>query len=843
MLRSLAISCIFLGASSLGWAACQSCAESALGGPADNRFTVFDAAVPEGQGLPEILVNVASLNLYLHATDLRIGTGRGFLLERSYNIDDDRSGPFGNKWSFNLGERLSPDGEGKVLTLRRGSGRLDSFAAGSDTGRFFALGRTTLELSASAPTGYTVRGGGATRLFTGDGRLTSIEQSGVRIALDYDTAGRLTAARGAGRTLQFAYDAAGHIMRVADSAGRTVEYAYTPEGYLARQTDPDGAATSYEYDDSGRLTAVRTASAAVLISYTADPEGLTITLPGGGVRTYRASHAPRQVLVSAGDDGPATVYTSTPAGLIESISDGAGNRTTHAYDAAGRRVRTVSPAGDTLRYEYNSAGNLTAITLPGGSRWTAEYDASGSPLRVVDPRGNAWRFAWDRGLLTSLTNPLGAISAATPGSLTDANGNTRSFQYDADGFLTRAADALGLTRTYEYDAAGRPAARSDPDGSVIRASYDARNRIVALTAGGATIAGRPTVERDAMGHVTRSPGVQYGYDSAGRLSLLRLPAGDIGYEYDHAGRLARVTDWLGNFALYRYTADGAVQSINISGGPMTVYQYDAGRALRALVSTGPDGVVVDAFRYTRDAAGNAIAVAAQETLDTIPTAVAATFTYDAGDRLIARDDGLALRYDARGNLAEISGPVNATFTWDGFGRLAGFNGASYTYDAAGLRAERAAGGISRRYLYDYSAAQPRLLAETAGDGSPLAYYVWGLAPLWKIDASGQAYFYHFDGEGNAVALSTSADGVVNRYRYDPRGRLAAAQEKVDNPLRARAASGCIDDGDGLLYSGAAFRFPELGLTLNATADVEPPVPDLLPALRAPGTLLLTGGPR
>ena len=75
--------------------------------------------------------------------------------------------------------------------------------------------------------------------------------------------------------------------------------------------------------------------------------------------------------------------------------------------------------------------------------------------------------------------------------------------------------------------------------------------------------------------------------------------------------------------------------------------------------------------------------------------------------------------------------------------------------------------------------------ETDGSNNPVAYYIWGSGLLWKVHAPGQIYFYHFDGDGNVVALSSPTSGVVNRYRYDPLGKLMASDESVENSFRAR----------------------------------------------------------
>src|SRR5262249_54248113 len=159
----------------------------------------------------------------------------------------------------------------------------------------------------------------------------------------------------------------------------------------------------------------------------------------------------------------------------------------------------------------------------------------------------------------------------------------------------------------------------------------------------------------------------------------------------------------------------------------------------------------------------------------------------------------------------VSGGPNLNFAYDAFGRLlstAGDTAATYGYDPSGLRTSRTVGGTSRRLVYDVSGPRPRLVMEFDGDNKPVAFYVWGSTPLWKVASDGKPYFYHYDGDGNVVAVSNPAAGVVNRYRYDAIGRLVSSMEGVDNPFRARGAAGVMDDGNGFLFADGAYFHPE-----------------------------------
>jgi uncharacterized protein RhaS with RHS repeats len=105
---------------------------------------------------------------------------------------------------------------------------------------------------------------------------------------------------------------------------------------------------------------------------------------------------------------------------------------------------------------------------------------------------------------------------------------------------------------------------------------------------------------------------------------------------------------------------------------------------------------------------------------------------------------------------------------------------------------------------------------------------------------GTAYFFHLDGDGNVVALSNPAQGVVDTYRYDPSGILAESNETIPNSLRSHGAAGWIDDGNGLVFTGTAYLYPAFGLTLPATANPAPPPAGITPSFGGAGACLTQG---
>ncbi|MGO9259791.1 MAG: DUF6531 domain-containing protein [Bryobacteraceae bacterium] len=869
--------------------ACRDCAQMGFGGPRSNRYTAFDTFCRGDacgdQGYPQLSVNLANLTAFIQVADLVLGgPGAPFTLERAYNSDNQQAGPFGIGWSFNLGDSLTLESDG-TLVLVRGSGRTDIFApgfggsgagsvAGTGTGSgtasgYFAVTATSDTLTANSNGTFTLStpGSKTTRIFSTAGRLMAIQNSGVTfVSLTYDSSGNLTAANYRGRMVNFSNDGNGHISSFSDSTGRSASFSYTGDGHLAQQTNVDGQTIGYQYDGNGNLTSIAYASGTLAIAWLLDgpfTSVASVTTPDGAVRTYTVPQSPTQIqltycmvfydpLTAGGCSGNSTLYTSSANGLLLSVTDAYNNTVSYSYDASGRRTQTVDALGDTETFAYDANNNLTSATDGAGNKWTATYTANG-PASITDPRGNVYTFGYDAsGNPISVTNPVMGASTATRSaagqiaSLTNALGANTAYQYGSDGLLSAFVDALGGNWAYQYDAAARVQARTDPGGTTLAATYNVGLRPASVANGTSQLnydfSGRVRDALQRLVKYTDSFGnqVSYTYNTSGLLSSITLPGGNtVTYQYDKANRLIQVADWQGDSAVYSYDAAGWPLSVSISGGPITIYQYDAAHRLRAIVSTGPDGTPVAGYRYTLDAAGNRTAVSALEPVATLPALLAYTIAYNPANHPLSRSDGQTYQYDADGHLTTIGGSGNLILTYDPFERLSAISGnasTSYGYDSEGLRATVS----GARLVYDPSGPEPRVVAQVDGSNNPVAWYVYGLGLAWQVNANGTPYFYHYDGDGNVVAVSNPTAGVVNRYRYDPLGRLVSSSEGVPNLFHAHGESGWVDDGNGLVFTGGQYLFPDLRLALPAAVDLWPPAPGLTPQLTGAGACFVRG---
>jgi YD repeat-containing protein len=142
-------------------------------------------------------------------------------------------------------------------------------------------------------------------------------------------------------------------------------------------------------------------------------------------------------------------------------------------------------------------------------------------------------------------------------SVTDAQGNTTSFTYDARGNRTSSTDALGNVTTYTYDVMNRLTSIVQPGGATTSFAYDTRGRRTSVT--------------DANGQTTA-----YQYDDADRLVAVTDANGSVtSYQYDTENHLAAITDALGRVTSFGYDSLGRVTGVTFPSSLSESYTYDA----------------------------------------------------------------------------------------------------------------------------------------------------------------------------------------------------------------------------------------------------------------------------
>ncbi len=175
-------------------------------------------------------------------------------------------------------------------------------------------------------------------------------------------------------------------------------------------------------------------------------------------------------------------------------------------------------------------------------------------------------------------------------------------------------------------------------------------------------------------------------------------------------------------------------------------------------------------------------------------------TYDAANRITAWA-GQPLSYDANGNLAS-DGPTS--YAWNARNQLASLSGAasgSFAYDAHGRRRMRTTGGATS-YLYDGANAAQELVG-----GSPTANVLTGgIDEVFQRTESAGASAVLTDALGSTVALVDGSGAVQTQYTYEPFGATATSGAASTNPAQY---TGRENDSTGMYHYRARYYNPQL----------------------------------
>lgn len=587
---------------------------------------------------------------------------------------------------------------------------------------------------------------GSEELFTWDGNLN-----------------RTAVSRQDGAIWQYEYNKRGNITEITDPLGGQQVIAYDEDGNLTSWTDELGRTTPYEYDANGNL---------LRISYPLGTADFTYNSRG-------------QVLNFTEPEGNTFSFAYDAEGNLTSITDPEGNSVSYTYDAIGHKVSERDARGNTTHYQYDALSRMIKVIDALGGQIDTTHEVAGLGS-LTDPKSNTTTFQYDAlNQLVSMTDPLG---------------HTEGFSYDANGNLTTRLDPNGNTITYSYDDLNRLTTIQYPDGSQVAFAYDAIGRLTQMTDDSGTSA----YTYDDLGRLTAYNGVMYTYDAAGNLRTLTYPGGKtVTYTYDDQNRLVQMTDWVGRQTVYSYNLAGLVTNIALPNGTRVEYGDDsAGRIIGLRNLQGNDDVIAS-YAYTLDENGNIISENAVQPLEPLiqpetvtyvygmdnrlQTANSVSFTYDQNGNVVTKGD-TTYQYDYENHLKTVTGPEG---TWE------------YRYDGLGNRIGLKHNGNERRFLLD-PRGMTYVLAEYDGNGDLIAYYIYGLGLVYKVDAADNPYYYHYNFTGHTVAMTDANGDIVNKYAYTPFGILADSEETVPNPFRYAGKFGVMDDENGLLYMRARY---------------------------------------
>ncbi|MFC1237854.1 RHS repeat-associated core domain-containing protein [Treponema vincentii] len=608
----------------------------------------------------------------------------------------------------------------------------------------------------------------------------------------------------AGQTVKYGYEN-GSLVSVTDEAGDEVRYAYSVSGLLEKIIKPDGSAITIVYGESD-------AEGNVYVTATEDEEGnretfeyhrdekYTVHRNHSGIvesiryddkhRTVKEEKADGSVLVYEYDErgnktrvienGLATSYEYDGRGNCTGIQYADGSRETFRYNERDQKTYAQERDGVTAEWVYDSAGRCIEVRRNGVRIWEGVYDSSGRLTASKEADLGQQRYSYD-------ANDFVASMSITE------NGTelVEHYVHDTIGRIVRYEDAAGQVWTYAYEA--KTVTEVTPLGLKKVYWYNNRKDLIAVEEKDSernesrltqlSYDRRHLVKevKDGAGNVIR-----YEYRADGKVISEKRGAWEKRYEYDSAGRIAKIvqkkagasdvyetsaeyalqgaeriqvfTDGLGNRQVYRYDAWSRLTEQVNAAGEVFKRMYSAGG--RALTAQGRYG---GAYRYGYEAGlatsfGKDGSVAIQRRYNPLG------FLLTETDR-----DGRQTRYSytERGLLRSISTDEGSiTYSYDGAGRV--IEQAAYTE----------ANGHTYRTRYRYAG---RTVTEERG-----AYITR----------------YNLDGWGKPI-LKTNGEGWAERYRYDGAGRISEVRDDI-----------------GLL---AGYTYNELSLVASERHGTELPV--------------------
>jgi RHS repeat-associated protein len=180
----------------------------------------------------------------------------------------------------------------------------------------------------------------------------------------------------------------------------------------------------------------------------------------------------------------------------------------------------------------------------------------------------------------------------------------------------------------------------------------------------------------------------------------------------------------------------------------------------------------------------ALTLATDDHANQIATFGGTTFSYDDNGNL-TNDGTRSYTWNARNQLASLTGPVNGSFAYDGVGR----------------RRSKTIGSRTTQFLFD--GLNP---VQELSSGTPTANLLTGLAIdefFTRTDSAGVRN-YLTDVLGSSLALADGSGTIQTEYTYSPFGETTTSGASTTNSF---AFTGRESDATGLHYYRARYLHP------------------------------------
>ncbi|WP_339053191.1 RHS repeat-associated core domain-containing protein [Arsenophonus endosymbiont of Crataerina pallida] len=443
----------------------------------------------------------------------------------------------------------------------------------------------------------------------------------------YDNHGTVQASK------QYRWDGLGRLRHETDALNQVTQRSYDVYGRVSSQTLPDGTILSRTY-----------------VPHLAGEQIASISVSGlDGQGQWRQWQLGEQQFDSLGritcrkSGGRVTQYQYDGVSPLPSrIIRPSGESVSYDYlPALGNAVRKITAPGieQTFRYDNQTGAMLSAQV--NGQTINYQRRADGEVIaEAFQQAGQARTANYQRSLLSLLTG------------VTDVSGQQTRYQYDEHGRLIKIADST-LQTALDYDGLNRlvqQTTRSARGNNQVttRLSYDDLGRDISrqietasgevLTISQSWLANGLLASRQMRQNQQLLQQAQYRYDNRNRLIDYQLNGSEL-------------------------PQDGYGQSMKGQG-----YQYDALNNLLKVTTTLADGSRNESHYFYTNREDPTQLTGLTHSHPAYPAQI--TLDYDSEGRLIKDEAGRQLRYNALGQLVQISGQQgHSQYDYDALNRL------------------------------------------------------------------------------------------------------------------------------------------------------------------------------
>ncbi|MGW4845764.1 putative T7SS-secreted protein [Nocardia brasiliensis] len=510
---------------------------------------------------------------------------------------------------------------------------------------------------------------------------------------------------------------------------------------------------------------------------------------------------------------------------ISAITDRHRNRIRFHYDADGVPVEVTHSGGYRVRIDSDGA-RITGLSLLSddpelGESHTRvlEFTYAGTDLAAVtDADGATTRYTYDaEHRMTSWTDSNGNQMVNTydeSGRVVFQRGTAGMLNCDYDylelpdgtGRLTMVTDSFGATTSHGFDRELQLRDLVDPNGGRTHIDYNADRRPLAVTGPDGAITRYHYNGAGDCAKVIRPDGYSTDVEYLWRNRPLTItsPDGSVTRrEWSADGNLSAAVDAMGSRTEFTYHPNGALASVVEANGARTTFQVNRAGLLTQV--TEPHGAVT---HIRRDAAGRATHI-----ID--PLGEVTHFDWSAAGKLLRRTDpdghSESWSYDGEGNIRNRTDRTGAVtrLVYGDFDLLRSRtdpDGSTtrYTWDTE-RRLVAVHNPIGQTWTYEYDSAG-RLVAETAYSGATTRYAYDRAGRVSAITpATGATRHQHHDILGRLTEISAGDEWI--RYTHDPAGRVQSAVNGV---------------GADLTHS-LEFAYTAVGAVASEQLDAAPPM--------------------